>query len=200
MLTYIFKLTLIITVILTALCSVDYGQSCSSSPEKIRVKEAFRLLSPFQMAQAWKIHLEFVLRTNDLSAQQRQVIAEAKVMLAEDLYRDGADRSVIVALLPRIKTNFTKEQISKIFETLSLEESGSISFVPISYRSQFSLFGPTCNCSHDASLLCEDCTFPECAAQCSYAELGCGPFWAFQCNSICWNNGRPSLPLVFCEG
>ena len=200
MLIKMFKQILIMAAIFVTLANVDYGQSCNSSPDRTRTKEAFRRLSPLQMAQTWKAHLEFILGTEDFSIEQRQVIVEATGVLTEELYHYGADQSAILALLPRIKANFTKEQIFKIFDSLSLEESRTFSFVPVAYQSQFNLFGPTCNCNDAASLLCENCTSPECPAQCSYAEVGCGPFWAFQCNSICWNNGRPSLPLVFCGG
>jgi hypothetical protein len=149
------------------------------------VQNAFSRLTQRQKVAVWDAKLRRTLRGTD-DPQKRAVIFEVAGALRDDSFTDTPQTIDGAGLLARIKENFTRAEIRRIFYSLEQVEAEGNAIVPVAYTAQ-PFRRQVCTCNTDFNILCDKCVNNVCTEPTIW---GCGPMWLLPCNNHCKNNNN----------
>ena len=143
--------------------------SLSASTMSAR-REAFGGFSPEKRAALWRLHLTKALKRNDLTNEQRDLIAG--VINAPNL----SDHAYLSQLTGEINEIFPKRVGREIFERLGGPE-----------HQHHASITSACSCSQYSDWCATRCG----AAICIQSDSGCGTLWMWACTGICKDSFAP---------
>jgi hypothetical protein len=172
-------LAVVVLLLLTA--AISFGQ-CRNANE---LRGKFHNFSSAQQAKIWRNHYRFALKTEEnLSQEGKDIISEAINLTKDDMYNATSDKSDFVALGKRAALIFTnKDQLKRIFYSLTSEEMRGFSLVPASYLTMLEE-GADCSCNISDNVLCDYCE-SRIKGHCEVSDWGCGFGWLLPCDGNC---------------
>lgn len=162
----------------------SFGIAACPTPEEKATKAEFSNLSPGQRAKVWKAKMIRLALTENLNTEQLKVLQEVYDGFRDNTLTGEGDKGFILRLIDRMREHFTEEQRAEYFQNLTKEEIRGFSLIAVSETRMSLKTFDLCTCSYDANIVCQRCETGDMMG-CTPKEWGCGPFFAFQCNSIC---------------
>jgi hypothetical protein len=151
-------------------------------------KNAYQTLKESEKAGLWVIHINQMLKENNYTSEQLNIIEEAKKFLSKGLIdnENFKNSSQYIIWNHKVSEVFSKEKMFALFVSLS-----QTSNLP---NTTTNLKAPESGC--DCSTASDWCNFPvsgtpgtywacDDGSACTVSNNGCGTLWSYSCNNSC---------------